>query len=559
MIKQLRGTNKAVDCEREVRHLTEGAKLLFDLATDGKLSRPEFERLSSEEKIALLEKACSKLSTLDDGQAEYRDTKYGISAEQANKLRDRLSVSKWTALADLVSYSRTMAGELGQEQRFRDFSALFQGNFDSNSIKRVLSEDNDVKASRLDRDIARQSSSFYRAFVELVSNAYDASRDIEGQIGRFGMGFFQALNHLRSEEDLVRVTSRKVGQKSSNAVEIALVCGQPCLRSVGCKLEQEGTSIEVEGGHIKQELVERILIETFQNTQGIRLVMNGTRVNSWRPDNAPAAGLSQEPLIEVVCRDGYFSVRDYGRGMSDAEMIQNLLTPKLSSKPPVYTLSQENKAPKIWYETTKDKTHTKGLVEIQVGGVKIESYPINPSNACRTLVIDLPSFTFLTEERDKIEVNESTLESLKLAFDQLSGIDGTERFKIINSLVDLAKELQGRSLSDDSSHHLSMYLQAKAREFTKGEMFLPNEEKFAALKCADAAIFLDPRLVQCDYHTMDHFTFVGQLYGLSFYSADFKEKQPTQFLRDGSRLILDRRLFNTEHPEAVVVMMELAT
>jgi hypothetical protein len=515
--------------------------------------------LPSEQKISLLEIACEKLRAVDDNQASYRDTKYGISAEQANKLRDQLSLSKWTSLAHLVSYSRTMAGELRQEERLLDFSALFQGNFDSNLFKSVLSEDNDVKASRLDRDIARQSSSFYRAFVELVSNAYDASRDIEGQIGRFGMGFFQALNHLRSEEDLVRVTSRKVGQESSNAVEIASVHDQPCLRSFECELDQEGTWVEVKGKHIKQELVEKILIETFQRTQGIQLMLNGSRINSWHPDNASDAEYNQEPLIEIVCRDEYFSVRDYGRGMSDAEIVQNLLTPKLSSKPPVYTLSQEDKAPKIWYETTKDISHTKGLVEIQVGGVKIESYPINATNACVALVIDLPSFTFLTEERDKIEVNKSTAESLKLAFDRLSDIDATERSKIINSLVDLAKELQGRNLSDDRSHHLSMYLQAKTREFTKGEMFLPNEQQFAALKCADAAIFLDPRLVQCDYHAMDYFTFVGQLYGLSFYSADFKEGQPVSFLRDGTKFILDRRLFNTEHPEAVVAMIELAT
>ena len=132
------------------------------------------------------------------------------------EIREKLNLPKWVSLAETVAFIKTVLDLDDQDlqEKYVEYAAK---GISLDDMRNVLAYDNDVKPARLDTDIYHQSPERSRSAVEVVSNAVDAVNSASSAIGRFGVGFYQILSHLKSDEDIVKV---KTGNKESGFYEI---------------------------------------------------------------------------------------------------------------------------------------------------------------------------------------------------------------------------------------------------------------------------------------------------------------------------------------------------
>jgi hypothetical protein len=452
------------------------------------------------------------------------------------------------------------------EARRDAFVHQVRAGIDFSAIERLLEHEHDVYPARIETDIRHQSSLFYRAVVELVSNAIDASSTGRTPIGRFGVGFYQILNHLQAEGDRVLVTTRTLEDQEATAIEFRMRAG-----ILECKITQDqnfrahGTTVELRAKHFSERDATSLLGEALAYNQDAQLVVNGARRTPWRPTGATGNGTSGElPRVQLTLQDGLLRVEDAGTGMSAQSVFERLLVPKVSGKPSLRELRsvEASSCEALWEAGDLRVTQPLTLV-LMVGGIVIERIRCSSCVGLTTLVVDLPPSTVLAEQRDAVAVDAQTIKAMRSLIDKASErAPSLERDALFNSLFILCQKLQGRSTLSNAEDNLVTYMRASAARAYRGFELLPNQEEFFDLQQGRGPrAFLNPELLQMDLRLISGLTEVESYrssVGESLVRAQFREGAKTALICSRGWTILDERIEIAGREPQIAQLMRLS-
>lgn len=407
-------------------------------------------------------------------------------------LRKELKMPKWVSLAEIVAFIKTVH-DLGAEDIRKRYAHYCATSMSLDDMRNILNIENDVKPTRIDSDIYNQSPERSRSVVEITSNAIDALATNGNTIGRFGVGFYQILSHLSADTDLVIVTTGN-NQDGFNEIAFRNHQGDMQVHLEPSGNSNPGTKVELVTSNFPQEEAMELIRKHFAYNHVARVYCNGELVNNLENLGVNSGSL---PVIEIEITDNGFMVRDEGVGMGPQVILEKLLVPKFSGKKPVNELMQSEVS--VNYLTERRKVGEEfacGKVVLNVGGVMVEQIEVSGINSLKTLVVDLPPFTMLGEERNKIAVDEVTIKAVFNLIDQAC----TEQdITLINSLAPVVSELQDRSTDPREDKNMLLYLQKSVEKIiVPGTYCLPNIQGFERLQVSNT-ILLDPRVKQTNF------------------------------------------------------------
>ncbi len=553
---------KPANPEKGDNYPSEGRLLMDDLLESMGLTRQELHKLPASKK----QKAMAEIKEIyqsPEVQSILLNREHsGLNAEDALMIRESVGVDKWNKLSEVVSYVKTLLGDKTVEERKEIFAKHLAFGVDVNEIQHTLTRINDVMPARIDTDIKHQSSLFYRAVVEVASNALDASVKHRSPIGRFGVGFYQILNHLNDPKDKVIVRTKSADSSIGSRVEFRNRNGEIVLKvSEDSSISEHGTTVELFSKEFEASKAEGIIKEYFSHNQDAELVINGKQLDRWKPDGG-AKSADDIPSIDIKIEDGKCIVSDNGIGMPPRVIFEKLLVPKLSEKPPIYELREKGSvAPRIYYERGNSDNEQSGEIVIQVGGIVIERERCRGVSMAKTLVIDLPPSTVLGEQRNEVEVDRNTIEAMRQAVDQAVQLPRPECFEAVNSLGVACRKLQDRSKLYGPGDNVFVYLQEKVKETFPDLSFLPNKKEFLELDLdQDKTVLLDPSIYQSALRSTNGLTEVSTWLskgGTALFKAKFKEGSKLGVIVNDNLIVIDERIDVNKNPEIVSKAMEL--
>lgn len=522
---------------------SEGALILKELLEQQGITPEAYETLPTDKKREIMGKVRELLKPVLGEVIGETEGKRELTAEKANLVRQKLGTEKWHKLSEVVSYIKTLLGDTLDEKRSETYNRHLALGVDANELKHTLSVINDVYPARIDTDIKHQSSLYYRAVVELISNALDASITKRSPIGRFGVGFYQILNHLKTPEDRVIVTTKTADAEQGIRIEFRLRGGEVDFRiTPDSSIANQGTAVELRSKEFKGKKAEAIVKEYFTHTQDIRVDLNGSLVEQWKPDN-PDRNSEDAPIVQVHVENGRCIVSDNGKGMGTKTVFEKLLVPKLSDKPPVYELREKGQLkPELHYGLGANKA---GKAIVQVGGIMVETMKVEGANTAETVVINLPPSTILGEQRDEVDIDANTVAAMKEVVDMAVSLPKPQCFAVLNVLGTVCRDFQNRSKLAGKGDNVFVYLQRRIRETHSNMFFLPNKAEFMELDLPeDKVAYLDPAIHQTAPRSVEGLRDMPgwvSSRNVPLFQAPFKAGSKLGFINGRSFLIVDER------------------
>ncbi len=400
------------------------------------------------------------------------------------------------------------------------------------------------KPADLEHDIQAQSAEANRSIIELTCNAIDANegesrqvdvtvsetgysvRDhgsgmnpyvileklmipkVSGKtgketIGRFGVGFYTVLSHLKRKNDFVRVETHD-GQ-TGHIIEFKIHerTGDIFVHTEKNDELQKGTNVVVQAEDFDGGDAEKLCRELLEHNDRGDIIMNGERINK---------------------QEGFENIRGEQTGIKYSTEIGD-----------------------------------KSKVSIMVNGVVIETINISGANVCHEVAIDFPLNCSLPESRSELSVDPVAIASVKEIIETVlkSQIEESRKIAICNALYPVLEKLQARSRSNKRDDNLIVYLQDRFKSTfeTKGRVFLPNIKAFQALAIPNA-VYLDSRVCSTDLENIPGITRCEQFEstdGYQLFIADFKEGTDEFVVEDGKRLVIDRKVYE-RHKDTPAVL-----
>ncbi len=463
------------------------------------------------------------------------------------EVRKKLNLPKYVSLSEAVAFIKT-AMDLSDDTITERYAEYCASGISLDDMRNTLAYENDVKPVRLDTDIYHQSPERTRSAVEIVSNAIDAMNKTGITIGRFGVGFYQILSHLKEGDDYVKVTT---GNEETGFYEISFKLEGKEIKFHLQEVKGErnsGTTVELHVKDFPKDEAETLVKKHFAFNSGAKVKCNGEQVN-----NLDSFGVDQskQNTADIKLTEYGFQVTDTGIGMSPQVILEKLLVPKISGKKPIQEMMDLDIQPTYIIERGGDKSFTGGKVVVNVGGVVIEEIPLTGINVLKTLVIDLPPFTLLGEERNQVAVDEITIKAMKKVIDNV--VQGGD-FQTINSLAPIVNKLQGRSMNHHEGNNLSEYLNKKAGELLPDiNKYFPNISGFERLDIRDA-VFLDPDVRQTNWNTIPEIfkPNMNESGGLIFI-APLTDSIESPLIRWRNRIIFSQKLYDKYRDDPTVI------
>jgi len=541
---------------------TEGALLVDDLLEQAGLSREEFTELPREERKQVMDQVREILQEPNVVEILKNRSEPGLGASDATAIREVLDVKKWNKLNELVSYVKTVIADRSPEERGNLYEKHLAFGVDANELKQTLSHIYDVFPARIETDIRHQSSLFYRAMVEVVSNALDASVKDKSPIGRFGIGFYQILNHLNDPSDRVVVTTKRADDPVGIRIEFRKK-GEDIDFSISedTSISEHGTQVELKTKEFEGEKGEAIIKEYFSHSQDISIILNGEVMDRWAPSDSTESE-KELPTVEVKIENGHCVVIDKGIGMGAQTVFEKLLVPKLSDKPPVHELKEKGELkPKFYYETSSEIQQGNSKIVIQVGGIQVEKFEATGVNLAKTLVINLPASTILGEQRDQVEINEDVVKAMKNVIDEITSLPEENRYQVVNSIGKTVREFQKRSTLYRAEDSLTRYLQHKLNENSPNTFFIPNNGDFLNLNLEENVILLDSNILQSPVKSLPGFKEIENWKsgsGMLLLQAPFKEGNNESIIVTEDFIVIDSRLDISKNTDFINEAVRLA-
>ncbi len=468
--------------------------------------------------------------------------------ERVAKMRKSLGLPKWISLSEAVAFIKTVLdyNDESIKDRYADYCSK---GISLDDMREVLAYENDVKPARLDTDIYHQSPQRSRAAVEIVSNAIDAMQPAVKSIGRFGVGFYQILSHLNENDDIL---SLETGNPESGFYSIGFRLRNKEIQFSFNELEDKedrGTTVSLITNNFPKEEAEALVKKHFAYNHAAEVACNGENVNK----------VSSETKVTVEINHNGFTVVDKGVGMSPQVILEKLLVPKISGKRSINELIKEQAMdPEYFIDRFENGDLGPAKAVINVGGVMIEEVPVKGVNVLKNLVLEMPSFTLLGEERNAIAVDGITIESCKKLIDKVVS-EGD--IATLNSLAPVIKKLQARSQSCEQKDNMVSYIQERVQEKFSGfnGFFFPNTAEFERLDLPNI-VLMDPMLKQSAWKTVPGLQaplLTGG--GSAVYVAPIKYKDALDpiIITDKNRVVLDKEVYDSLKHDPTLINLYL--
>lgn len=400
------------------------------------------------------------------------------------------------------------------------------------------------KPADLEHDIHAQSAEANRSVIELVCNAIDANTETENivnlsinkngysvrdhgdgmnpyvileklmipkvsgktgesTIGRFGIGFYTALSHLKRDNDIVKVETRD-GQ-TGHIIEFKIHerTGDVFVHTERNDKLTEGTNITVQLEDFDSKDAEKLCRDHLAHNDRSNIILNGEKINK---------------------TEGFKSIKD--------------------------------KTVKIKYAT---EVSDQAKVSIMVNGVIIETSNVKGVNLCKEVALDFPLSCSLPESRSELAVDSAALASAKKIINLIftGEINDETKIAVSNALYPALEKLQTRSRSSKRDDNLPVYLQEafKSSVAMENKTFLPNAKAFQALNVPNAT-YLDSRIYATALERIPGITKCNRFEsaeGYLLFIADFKENTDEFVVEDGKRLVINRKVYerHKDNPAAL--------
>lgn len=486
------------------------------------------------------------------------ETKIDMSLEQVDKLepkqiaelRKKLRLKKWIPLGQMVAFIKTAKADKNQEvfDSYEDICSSFCLNKDLHHVLRI---DNDVRPENLEHDIKSQSEHINRSIIEVISNAIDASTDRKAleedstkprvnveitkngykvsdlgigmgpkillenllvskyseksgdtTVGRFGLGFYTILSHIRSKNDFVKVTTHDGNKAYEMTFAYNKAWDALCVSIEESDKADQGTSIEM-------------------NCVGF--------------DANDAKKLCNEFLAFNLKADIYVN----------NELINNTSDLKQLSDG-VVTISYD------------PERSLEAQIRTEISGVKIEENKVDALNLPNRVVIDLPLGCSLPESRNELAIDAVARDAIKRVFKL--ALESEHPFKLASALFPVIQSMQSRNNSREQTDDLFVWARDQFKAKFTDVKFVPNIKGFENLE-SDQIKLLNKDLLGSNYPQVLGLERVIDFKsaGLKLYIADFKNNADEFLLEDrgSNALIMDRKIFEKykDNPAALNAYM----
>ena len=439
----------------------------------------------------------------------------GSSLQKANIGSDLVTAGDivtgdgWRPLSYTVAFMR----ELLNSQTVHDNA--YYSKFTDDSIFRGEAEKTygarSMVPARVDTYIYNQAMKKEQALVELIANGQDATAN-DKTIGRFGVGAYQMFQELRGPEDSIVITTSTDG-KEAIQLTFRLVNGVLSYK-VGTVTEgvQQGTRIEVNRPLSDTEArsrIDYIRSKLRANSRGA-IKVNGEIINNveryFYINGVDRLALPEIAPVEVSVGEKGYVVTDRGRGMSAQVLFEKFLVPKSTTKAlegkPVEKPDEIRYETKIFYSDPSEE-ETDGVISIQVSGVANVDIPIHGMSIPKEMIIELPHDVWLPESRDRVALDELTINGLIQVMNKLVDPerDIKDRYSLLNGMAilmeSLLKDSRDKSLLYEFRRICAKLVKA---EQARGNIILPNRKLFRSIvlpaEYKDKVIYLDENLFE---------------------------------------------------------------
>ncbi len=290
--------------------------------------------------------------------------------------------------------------------------------------------------------IHNQASHIEQGIVELISNGIDAMNPGKS-IGRFGEGFYQSLRFLTTSTDQIHIDTYTgpdtaiAGAKNSpislhlrRQNDIYQMTSRPSVRTT------RGTTISLVKT-LKQDDIVGIsdyVSRAFATNNKAQIYINGTQINTREGYIYHNGEYHDAPNVSIyisISPTG-ISVADSGTGMSPEDISSKLLAPKTSGKKKssfsdIMTEYEAVKNETAMFYKKSDIPVAKTHVRLTIAGVLIEDFHITEVPTLLDFTFDFPSFTWVPDSRNRIEITREVTTSLVVMLGKMSRItDHTE-------------------------------------------------------------------------------------------------------------------------------------
>lgn len=365
--------------------------------------------------------------------------------------------------------------------------------------------------------------------VELVANAIDATSS-EKTIWRFWEWFYQALKFLKWWNAELTVTSKKSEEKWF-LLSFLEEDGVNKVWTVWMEKEDIWTEVELKKKLSQKEIqdLKTFLINAFKTNKRVNIFLNSEKVNNFGEYNYYNGELLSSPTgnVFIEINESWFKVVDSWVWMSAKDLSERLLQPTSSWKKrinPDSMKDEELERNTLWEtaffykrfengkKTKKDaneKTLQKTSIRLQVWWVLIESFEKLTSYDISEFCLEFPSFTWLPESRNEVQLTKEVVVSLKHAIEKISEKveDDTEKIMLLELLWKIIEHLKSREsskVSTKSKYDIDKVAKNVFKSLmqnleAKWKTVLPSiPELQAVLSWNDDIIFVDPLFLNFD-------------------------------------------------------------
>ncbi|MBV9575661.1 MAG: ATP-binding protein, partial [Gammaproteobacteria bacterium] len=427
----------------------------------------------------------NKISHLNKELIQFNEQKTQITsfASSANALFLKKGPLNYLSLEILVHFLETLHTgnkhfSVATLQRYAQ-----EFNFAEDILHVCLKENQTEISGAFKDDILKQNPETKRSIVEITSNALDSQASTvrvhinEGEyrvldngvgmtaydifnhllisnishknglsetIGRFGIGFYTSLIHLKNEKDSVTVKTRSKQDKLGYILNFRLYDSQIAINIRASKKISLGTEVIIQSNDIKKNKYEKYLKKHFPYTENQSLIIN----NKIKKLN---------------------------------KSYQCIIT----------------KHAKLFYKPRKKQT--KSSLKLLIANTLINDYIYRNENQHLKIIWHLPHQTKITESRDTVQIDSSFM---IIVIKEL--IDSTLKFPVeyqisyLNTITPVIVDLQKRNASKEATDNLMHYLSDMLIKVVKDKKCIPDEIDYNFLK-QDNTIIVNRHIIPTNW------------------------------------------------------------
>ncbi|MDD5213257.1 MAG: hypothetical protein PHG82_02440 [Candidatus Gracilibacteria bacterium] len=512
---------------------------------------------------------------ISDNKAQIEGQAQGIAPTNTSwylffaDFREYLGIPRYMNLDTFNAFTEVIMTS-GEDLNYDDFLKVFKK---SRSLSVTGKKYNGPNVGKL---INNQGEYIAQGLVELVANAIDATVT-DKNIGRFGEGFYQSLKFLKGGDSKILVQTKSSGEKGFQ-ISIKEENGENLIGSVGIDKKYNGTEVILEKklSRLEQDNLKSFLIIRFQTNKKVKVLLNGEKINKLEEYiyyNGENLILPQEE-VKIEVNENGFRVIDSGIGMSSKDLSEKLLSPNMSGKK---RLNSDSMTDSQIEKHTSDETaffykhfkndkkirennetkEKKTAIRLQVGGVLIEDFSAITSYDIEEFCLELPSFTWLPESRNKIELTKEVVISLKMAIEKISDKvhDEKEKLMLLEIIAKIIKQLKSRESSKASTKSKYDINKVSKEAFRKikgdleanGKIVLASIPQIQEiLSNQDNIVFVDPELLNFEITKIPNIKKLVNIKNKQkeFYEIEFGENARYDYL-----ILKDTVLVNSKYTQ----------